>query len=103
MGEFKKAIATTDVEESKAKKVEIDGKNIAIIKQADSFYAISDWCSHADESLSDGGCIEGDEIECPAHFARFNFKSGEVTEPPAFEDIKTYPTKVEDGFVWVEV
>jgi len=38
--------------------------------------------------------IEGEEIECPRHGARFNVKTGKVTAPPAYEDIRSFETRV---------
>ena len=33
-------------------------------------------------------------IECPLHAARFDIRTGKVLDPPATEDLKTYPVRV---------
>ena len=44
-----------------------------------------------------------DEIECPMHQGVFNIKSGEAISPPACEDLKTYPVKVENDLVYINI
>ena len=100
--DFKKIIAVDELDLNIPKRVEFEGRELALINLNGSYHAIDDLCTHSDASLSDG-CIEGDEIECPLHFARFKITTGEVTEPPAFEDLKTYQVKVEDGYLWVKI
>ena len=48
-----------------------------------------------------GGCIEGCEIICPRHGARFDIKTGEALTPPAYEPVATLPVRVENGMVQV--
>ena len=40
-------------------------------------------------------------IECPRHGARFDIRTGEVTAPPAYEPVDTFPVQVVDGLVQV--
>ncbi len=74
--------------------------SIAVIKLADGIHDIEDVCTHDYESLG-GGLIEGDEIICPRHGARFCIRTGEVTAPPAYEDLRTFPTRVHEGRVQI--
>jgi 3-phenylpropionate/trans-cinnamate dioxygenase ferredoxin subunit len=95
---------TEEVEPGTAKRVEVDGEEIAIVNLRGEFYAISDVCSHEYASLSEGWVDEEDEtIECPLHGSRFNVKTGEVLSLPAVYPIKTYELKVEDGDIYVKV
>jgi 3-phenylpropionate/trans-cinnamate dioxygenase ferredoxin subunit len=48
-----------------------------------------------------GGDIEGTEIICPRHGARFCLRTGEALTPPAYEAIRTFETKIEAGHLWV--
>ncbi len=52
--------------------------------------------------LSDG-IIDDGCVECPLHLALFDIKTGKVQSAPATVDIQTYPTRVEDDFVWVGI
>ena len=80
--------------------VDIDDALIAVFNVDGEFYAIEDVCTHDYETLT-GGCIEGCEITCPRHGARFNIKTGEALTPPAYEPVATMPVRVEDGMVQV--
>ncbi|HET8551563.1 MAG TPA: non-heme iron oxygenase ferredoxin subunit [Gammaproteobacteria bacterium] len=73
---------------------------IAVINVDGEFYAIEDVCTHDGGELT-GGVIEGDQIECPRHGARFCIRTGAVLAPPAYEDISTFPCRVEAGMVQV--
>ncbi|NIM28310.1 MAG: Rieske 2Fe-2S domain-containing protein [Gammaproteobacteria bacterium] len=80
--------------------VDIDDALIAVFNIDGEYYAIEDVCTHDYETLT-GGCIEGDEIVCPRHGARFNIKTGEALTPPAYEPVATLPVRVENGMVQV--
>jgi len=80
--------------------LDVDDAQIAVFNIEGEFYAIEDVCTH-DYSVLTGGCIEGDEIVCPRHGARFNIKTGEALTPPAYEPVDTLPVRVENGIVQV--
>ena len=73
--------------------VDIDGKPVVVLKIAGQYYAIADVCSH-DEGPVGEGEIEGFEIICPRHGARFDLRSGRVLALPAFVDIPAYPVRI---------
>jgi len=47
--------------------------------------------------------IDGDEIECPLHQARFHLPTGEVRAAPATENIRTYPVKVTGDEIYIRI
>ena len=61
-----------------------------------------DVCPHEDGPLSEG-FVEGDEVECPWHAARFNIKTGKKLCEPAYEDVASYPVRVTGDDIEVEV
>ena len=73
--------------------IDLDDEPVVIFRVSDKFYAISDRCSHDDGPLGDGE-LEGCEVICPRHGARFDIRTGEVKSMPAIEDINWYPTRV---------
>lgn len=75
--------------------LEIDGQSIVIFNIAGEYYAIADVCSHDDGPLGEGR-LEGFEIVCPRHGARFDVRSGEVISLPAVVDIPAYPVRVQE-------
>ena len=93
MGNYVKVAKASDIKDREAIAVEIADKTLAVVNLDGAFYAIDNACSHEDGPLCEG-FIEGDEIECPWHAARFNIKTGAATCPPAYEDVASYPTRV---------
>lgn len=81
---------------------EIDGTPIALFNIGGEFFAILNACPHDGGELSNG-MLEGDQIICPRHGARFSIKSGTVLSPPAYENLTTFPVKVKNGRVLVEI
>jgi 3-phenylpropionate/trans-cinnamate dioxygenase ferredoxin subunit len=73
--------------------IEIDDTPIVIINIEGNYYAIADVCSHDDGPVGEGN-IEGFEIICPRHGARFDIQSGKVLSLPAFVDIPAYPIRL---------
>jgi len=80
---------------------------IAIFNLDGQYYAIEDVCSHDGGELASGklSCAEGegDQIICPRHGARFCIRDGRALTPPAYEDIDTFPVRVENGMVQVDI
>jgi len=76
--------------------IEVDEQPIVILRIANQYYAIGDVCSHDDGPVGEGA-IEGFEIICPRHGARFDIRSGKVLALPAFVDIPAFPVRIVDG------
>jgi nitrite reductase/ring-hydroxylating ferredoxin subunit len=91
-----------DVADGAALKVETEGLILAVFNVEGEYYVLDDACTHGPGSLSEG-YIEGDVVECNFHNGQFNIRTGEVVLPPCMIPMKTYPTTVEDGKVYIEV
>jgi 3-phenylpropionate/trans-cinnamate dioxygenase ferredoxin subunit len=72
---------------------EIDDLSVALFNLGGQYYAIADLCSHDDGPVAEGE-LEGLEIACPRHGARFNMETGEALTLPAVVDIPAYPVRV---------
>ena len=94
--------STDDLAAGTAKVVEAGGKRLALCNTGEGFYAIDDMCTH-DRGPLDQGKLIGNRIECPRHGAQFDVTTGRAVVLPAVRPVKTYPTRVEDGQVEVEV
>ena len=81
--------------------VDIDDVLIAVFNLNGSFYAIEDICTHDGDTLT-GGEVRGKEIICPRHGARFDITTGEVLAEPAYEDLPTFPVRIENGVIQVK-
>ena len=80
--------------------IDVDGTDIAVFKIEGGFYAIEDVCSHDGAEIASGE-LDGYEIICPRHGARFCVKTGAVKSPPAYENIEVFPVRIENGKVHV--
>lgn len=86
--------------------LEVDQEPVAIVRTDDGeLFAINDICSHAYVKLSDGGndALDGCEVECFLHAARFNVRTGQPLSLPATDRIDTYPIEVDGDDVLVDV
>lgn len=81
--------------------IDLDGTDVAIFKIDDEFFAIEDVCSHDGTEIASGE-LDGDEIICPRHGARFCIKTGAVKSAPAYEDIHSYPIRIVEGMVQIK-
>tara|TARA_B100000378_G_scaffold154003_1_gene124266 strand:+ start:433 stop:741 length:309 start_codon:yes stop_codon:yes gene_type:complete len=93
---------TIEIKPNQMKKVSIDGNDIVVMNIDANYFAISDTCSHAGGSLSEGK-IEGSTITCDWHGAQFECKSGKLIKFPAkIDDLKSYKVIVESDNIFVE-
>jgi 3-phenylpropionate/trans-cinnamate dioxygenase ferredoxin subunit len=88
--------ATSEVESGTARRFDVDGHRIALVRIGDDFYAVGDRCSHADVSLSEGEVLADDaEIECWKHGSTFDLKTGEPQSLPATKPVPVYEVEVD--------
>jgi 3-phenylpropionate/trans-cinnamate dioxygenase ferredoxin subunit len=92
--------AVTSLSAGDVSLLDVDGTKVAVFNIGGRFYAIEDICSHDGGTLADGE-VDGFEIECPRHGARFDLRTGKVTAPPAYEDIRVFGVRVRHGRVQV--
>ena len=93
--------AAEDIPPGAYEVVETDDLILAVFNLDGEFFAIEDICTHDGEELT-GGPVDGDQIICPRHGARFCLRSGKALTPPAYEDLPTYPVRIRDGRVEVQ-
>ena len=87
---------SSDLGEGDRLKIQVDGCPYLVFRVGGKLYAISGTCSHEDEPLDEGE-LDGYEITCPRHGARFDLRSGEVKSLPAVIGIQTFPIREQDG------
>jgi 3-phenylpropionate/trans-cinnamate dioxygenase ferredoxin component len=80
--------------------LDVDGTAIVVFNVGGEYYAIEDVCTHDGGQLT-GGTVEGAEIVCPRHGARFCVKTGDALTPPAYEPTAKFPVRVHEGAVQV--
>jgi 3-phenylpropionate/trans-cinnamate dioxygenase ferredoxin subunit len=75
---------------------------VAIYCAEGQFYATQDLCTHEHAYLSDGVVIDC-IVECPFHQGRFDVRSGKPMGAPVIVPLKTYPVKIVDGQIYVQL
>jgi 3-phenylpropionate/trans-cinnamate dioxygenase ferredoxin component len=99
---YVRACAASEVGDGRALRVEVDGLDVAIVRNGDDLYAIEDECSHAQVALSEGD-VEGCEIECWMHGSRFDLRTGKPIGPPATEPVPIFPVQVAGDDVLIDI
>lgn len=94
------AASTNALANGESISVLIGRRMIALARTGDEYFAIEDICTHDGAELT-GGAIEGTEIICPRHGARFCLRTGQALTPPAYEAVRVFETRVEGGRLWV--
>ena len=102
MEDFVRVAATEDLPPGQRLLVEIEGIRIALFNLNGEFYAIEDVCTHDGGPLVEGEILEGCQVECPRHGARFDIRTGEALSMPAFEPTPSYDVEVDGGDIYVE-
>lgn len=100
MADFVKVADRDEVPAGGKKLVEIDGCAIALFHLGADYYAIDDVCTHDGGTLADGK-LEGCEIECPRHGARFDVTTGRALSMPAIEPVTVHTVEVRSDGVYV--
>lgn len=81
--------------------IHFDYESAVLYRVGDTIYAIQDVCTHDGGPLGDGE-LDGCQVICPRHGARFDIRSGAALTMPAVEDVPTYATKIEAGVVYID-
>ncbi len=82
--------------------VTLDGVEVAIFNLKDRFVTIENRCPHKGGPLCDG-IVSGTAVVCPLHGWRFDLNSGAAIRASLPACVATFPTRVEDGIVLVDV
>ena len=91
---------TAALNDGQAVSIPAGRRMIAVARSGADYFAIEDICTHDGAELT-GGAIEGTEIICPRHGARFCLRTGEALSPPAYEPVRVFETRIEGGHLWV--
>ena len=89
-----------EIGEGQSISVAVGRRMVAVARSDGEFFAIEDICTHDGAELS-GGTVEGGQIICPRHGARFCLRTGQALTPPAYEPVRVFATKIESGRIWV--
>ncbi len=82
--------------------VEVDERLVAIMHAGGQFYAIDDVCTHDGGELVSGE-LDGFEIACPRHGAKFDIRTGQHLSMPATSPTQVHEVKLEGSDVYVRI
>jgi nitrite reductase/ring-hydroxylating ferredoxin subunit len=97
---WQRVASREEIKEGQMLQAQFGDEPIALTKIEGEIYAVSDTCPHEFALLSEG-YLEGEEIECPLHQARFDVRTGRCLAGPATADLMRFEVKVEGDDVWV--
>ena len=100
---YARVLPASELRDGELIPVEIDGRPVVLVRQAGTFYAVQNNCSHKDFPLSEAGFDPRDEVlVCAWHGGCFDLRTGEAVVLPATEPVEIFPVRVgADG--WVEI
>lgn len=100
MAEWFPVAAEGEIAPGSCKVADVDGVAVAVFNINGEYFAIEDVCTHDGGELA-SGTLEGDQVVCPRHGARFCVRTGEALSAPAYEPAPKFPVRVEDGQIQV--
>jgi 3-phenylpropionate/trans-cinnamate dioxygenase ferredoxin subunit len=102
MADWVRVARVTDCPVGTLKAVDASGNAVVLANVDGTICALQDRCSHEEYPLSDGE-LDGGDVVCSYHGARFDACSGARKALPAVLPVKAYPVDVRDGDVYVDV
>lgn len=94
--------AVADLDVGQARRFDIAGHRLAVVRGEDRWFAIDDECSHADYSLAEGEVdLEDCTLECFKHGSLFSLATGQATTLPATRAVAVYDLTVTETEVEV--
>jgi apoptosis-inducing factor 3 len=82
--------------------VEVAGLKVVLVRMGESVYACGATCAHRGGPLGEGR-LHGGRLACPWHGWMYDVRTGECVLPPRPERLPTYPVRVADGDVWIDL
>ncbi len=103
MAQWIEACAADSIGEEDVVRFDHGGRTFAIYRSPDDqYYATDGLCTHEKVHLADG-LVMDNIIECPKHNGRFDYRTGAAKGAPVCVDLKSYPVKVEQGKVLIDI
>jgi 3-phenylpropionate/trans-cinnamate dioxygenase ferredoxin subunit len=92
--------ALLDLEATSRLEADVDGYRVRVARVGGTLYAFEDRCTHDDAPFDDAP-IEGSQLICPRHGARFCLRTGDALSPPAYEPLRIFEVRESAGRVEV--
>lgn len=99
---FERLLAADDLPQGAMRCFDLTGHAVLLCRTREGFHAVQNICTHAYARL-DEGRLRGTRLICPLHGASFDVRDGHVLGAPANQPLRTYPVRIVDGQVEVEI
>lgn len=103
MNQNQPAGALSSLKEGELTTATVNGVRVVLYLVDGKPYCTEDICTHEECFISESGWIEGDQVVCGCHEAKFSIKTGEVTAPPAHEPLRTFAVRVDNDSLYVDI
>ncbi|MDX9864290.1 MAG: non-heme iron oxygenase ferredoxin subunit [Anaerolineaceae bacterium] len=100
--EFVQITSVNEMEDGDRLFIELGEQTLILLAVDGGYYAVRDVCTHDDGPLGDGE-LEGWQLVCPRHGARFDIRTGEALTLPAVVDVPVFPVRVVGGMIEVGI
>lgn len=81
---------------------ELGNREVLVCRTSEGYFALASRCTHAAWPLADEP-VEGWQIVCTLHGARFDLRDGCPVTGPARKPLATYPIELRDGELYVSL
>jgi len=102
MAQWIRVAAEADCPVGELKGVMADGVPVVLANVDGNVCALRDRCSD-DAYAASAGALDGNEVVCQYHGARFDACSGARKTLPAIRAVQSFPVEIRDGEVWIDV
>ncbi len=102
MSDFIRVCKTSDIPDPGKAVFEVDQRFVVVFHLDGEFYALDDACTHDGGPLGEG-IIDGFQIICPRHGARFDIPTGQAMTMPAVHATPAHEVKIDAGDVFVRI
>lgn len=97
-----RAASLADVVTGQPTLVVLNGTRVVLVRVGEQVYALGETCAHQGGPLSEGR-LSGTRLACPWHGWMYDVRTGQCTFPGRGAAVPTYPVRITDGQVWVDL
>ena len=102
MSDFVKVTTRGEIPDPGKQILEMDDRLVVLFHVGGHFFCVDDVCTDDGGTLGDG-CLDGHEIACPRHGAKFDMRDGKAITMPATAATIVHETKVDGDDVFVKL
>jgi nitrite reductase/ring-hydroxylating ferredoxin subunit len=99
---YQPVLALVDVARGRMRSCRVGERELVVCHTKDGVFAVDNVCTHAFARMSEG-YLRGTRLTCPLHGATFDVRTGTALSGPATIPLATYPTRIVDGRIEVEL